>query len=134
MKLGTIIRGVKPVNVNSLRKRFVVYYDGGPSSLAALRAAIDAMDTATEIIAVAFIPEERTAGRQTTSSDMLVRAESALAAAETNAAMHGLRIKTQMISGVDIVRALRGYAKECGADEIFFGTELETRPGMALAA
>ena len=134
MKLETRPRAFVPVKANPLRKRFVVYYDGGPSSLAALRAAIDAKDAETEIVAVAFIPDPRTMPHGEASFDMRVRAESALAAAETNAAMHGIRIKTQMIGGPDSALALRGYALDCGADEIFFGAELGQDPEMSVEA
>ncbi|MBI3914956.1 MAG: universal stress protein [Chloroflexi bacterium] len=115
------------------QKRFVVYYEGGFSSLDALRAALTSWDGNTEIIVVAFIPVP-SAQAELNLLDWQARADAVLAGAEVNASVYGVPIITKIISGNSKDTALAAFAVECGAEKVFIGRDHEdnwTEKGMA---
>ncbi len=112
-------------NRNSSRKEnrrcFLVYYEGGFSSLKALQAAIKAADSNTQVIAVTL--QFSGAESQTEHSNAIWRADAALAAAETNAQTYGMKIKTEIIKGEQPSDALARFASECEVERIFVGAD-----------
>ncbi len=103
-------------------RRFLVYYEGGFASLAALKTAIRAKDSNTEIVAVTFIHVTET-DSLTNRSDLESRAQTILAAAETNAQTNDVAIKTEIVAGAELSGALAQYAAECRAERIFIGRD-----------
>jgi hypothetical protein len=100
-------------------QRFLVYYDGSASSLAALKSALDSADPKTEITAVAFLPPSNTAAPTASLHDQKAGADAALAAAITNARLRGFEIKTEIISGFNMREALSRLAAERGAARVY---------------
>ncbi len=108
---------------------FMVYYDGGRASIAALNSALDLQERNTVILAVACELSRRH------PLHLKNRAEVALAGAVTNAARRGVSIRTRVLTGHDLGRALVECAAEYGADIIFWGIErAEVEKGLNRAA
>lgn len=102
---------------------FLVYYDGGLSSLAALREACRQATPGTPIIAVYLdmIPLTEAPKRDDTLRTMASQA--ILAAASANAAMYGVPIKTLNLECHVRGPALLALAEKYGDAKIFLGIE-----------
>ncbi len=102
---------------------FLVHYDGGMASVAALNSALDLMDLNTEVIAVTPVllaPREPLAA---SNLDLEIRAKGALAAAMTNAALRGVEITTKIVECNDPGRAMVEEARVHNASLVFWGVE-----------
>ncbi|MGB8647816.1 MAG: universal stress protein [Anaerolineae bacterium] len=100
---------------------YLVYYDGGPASAAALRSALDLMEPETRIIALASIVSSAHPPTKDSASRFETGAQAALAGAVANAAERGIAIQTAMLTSADPGRAIVSYAYECHATKIFWG-------------
>lgn len=102
---------------------FLVYYDGGLASLAALREACLQAKPNTKIIAVYLetIPQSQALGQDDCSRALTV--QGILAAATVNAAMYGVGIKTSFQECHVRGPALLHLAEQHGNAKIFLGVD-----------
>jgi nucleotide-binding universal stress UspA family protein len=110
---------------------FLVYYDGGPSSLAALREACAIAGHENRIVAVFLdeVPQTETMDDGKPVHDML--AQAVLAAAIVNASFCGVDIETLCIPCRVKGPALVTLAAECNSAMLFVGVE-DHEPGKNL--
>lgn len=102
---------------------FLVHYDGGMASVAALNSALDLMDLNTEVIAVTpllILPTQRL---DAPNLDLEIHARAALAGATTKAALRGVEIVTKIVECSDPGRAMVEEARAQNAALVFWGVE-----------
>ncbi len=110
---------------------FLIYFDGGAASLAALNSALDLAGLSTLVITVACVP----LSRPPPVSSSKLSLEASLALAVKNAARRGVSIRTEALQCDDLGRALVDCAARFNADIIFWGVErAEVESGLNRAA
>jgi hypothetical protein len=114
---------------------FLVYYDGGMASAAALKSAMDLSLPNTVIVAEACVPGPQLQARGEPRRRLQSSAEAVLAGAVLHAARRGISIRTETIECQDSGRALVQCAEDYRADIIFWGIErTEAERGLNRAA
>lgn len=128
MKMKTrITTQVKQIFENAPPKKsvpsYLVCYDGGPASLAALRQACEMASKQTRLVAVYLdvLPETENLENDAPANEM--RGQAILAAAIANARMRGVKIETQIIPCHVKGPALVSLAAESNSSILFVGIE-----------
>lgn len=105
--------------------RFLVYYDGGIASIAALRHACQTAGASTEVVAVYLA---RVPAATEPDYDAIVERQNAkliLAGAIVNAQTYGLSIRTEIVPAPVQGPAMTQLAARHGNATIFLGVEQE---------
>lgn len=120
MKLTRAQEQVAPVQPP---QRFMVCYDGSPSSMRALDGALDLAGPDTRVTVVFFsqVPAGQSLEHPARNQDW--QAEVTIAAAIVNAKSRGHAIDTAVLRCHDRGRAQVAAAKEYDADIVFLGAE-----------
>ena len=110
---------------------FLVYFDGGTASTAALNSALDLREPDTRIIVVACT----VAPPRASAPDSRHGAEALLAAAVREATQRGVPVSTETLECDDLGHALVECTARFQADIIFWGVERsEVETGLGAAA